>query len=84
MTVMSATVAQKNFYRLMSEVNRGNTPVTILGSQGKNAVLLSEDEWNSIQETLYLSSIPGMVDSIIKAGEEPSSMCSKYVPDEEW
>lgn len=84
MTVMSATVAQKNFYRLMSEVNKGNTPVTILSRQGKNVVLLSEDEWNSIQETLYLSSIPGMVDSIIKAGEEPSPMCSKYIPDEEW
>ena len=83
MTVINAAAAQEDLYRLMLDVNESSTPITIMNDRGKNAVLLSEDDWNAIQETLYLCSIPGMTDRIIKAGLEPSSECAKYDPDEE-
>ena len=47
-------------------------------------VLISEDDWNTIQETLYLNSISGMAESIIEAGKEPIEECATYNPDEEW
>ena len=58
-----------NLNQLISDVNANNIPITITNSKGKNAVLLSEDDWNALQETIYLNSIPGMVDSILE--EEP-------------
>lgn len=65
MTAINATSARKNLYQLIQDVNTNSTPITITNSRGKNAVLLSEDDWNAIQETVYLNSIPGMVDSIL-------------------
>ena len=61
MTAINATSARKNLYQLIQDVNTNSTPITITNSRGKNAVLLSEDDWNAIQETVYLNSIPGMV-----------------------
>ena len=84
MTAVNATTAQKNLYQLISDVNENKRPVTIVNEHGHNAVLLSEDDWNSIQETLYISSIPGMTESIIQAGLETSSECTKYNPAEDW
>ena len=52
--------------------------------RGKNAVLISEEDWNAIEETLYLNSIPGMAESIIEAGNTPIEECTVYDPDEEW
>ena len=84
MTAVNATTAQKNLYQLISDVNENKRPVTIVNEHGRNAVLLSEDDWNYIQETLYISSIPGMTESIIQAGLEPSSERTKYNPVEDW
>ncbi|MBQ3646681.1 MAG: type II toxin-antitoxin system Phd/YefM family antitoxin [Synergistaceae bacterium] len=84
MTATTLTVAQKNLGQLMSDVNDSSTPVIIVNDNGKNAVLISEDDWNSLQETLYLYSIPGMVESIIEARKEPLSECKEYDPNEEW
>ena len=84
MTAVSVITAQKNLYQLISDVNENSTPVTIINEHGRNAVLLSEDDWNNIQETLYISSIPGMTESIIQAGQESSSECTKYNPVEDW
>ena len=39
-------------------------PITIVNNKEKNVVLISEDEWKNIEETLYLSSIPGLVDAV--------------------
>ena len=75
MTTISATKARESLYQLITDVNRNNTPVTITNSRGKNAVLLSEDDWNAIQETLYLMSIPGMTESIIEGGNTPIEEC---------
>ncbi len=82
MNAVNATSARKNLYRLISDVNSNSTPITITNSRGKNAVLLSEDDWNAIQETIYLNSVPGMVNSILK--EEPLEEREIYNPDEEW
>lgn len=55
------------------DVNEYSSPITITNNKGKNAVLLSEQDWNAIQETLYLNSIPGMVDSILSSRQEDAS-----------
>ncbi|MEE3391824.1 MAG: type II toxin-antitoxin system Phd/YefM family antitoxin, partial [Candidatus Cryptobacteroides sp.] len=64
MTAISVTKARQNIYQLLNEVNENSEPVTITNTKGKNGVLISEDDWKAIQETLYLASVPGMVDSI--------------------
>lgn len=56
--------ARKNLFQLVSDVNVGFNPITIVNNKGKNAVLISEDEWKNIGETLYLSSIPELADNI--------------------
>lgn len=58
--------AEKNLRQLINEVIESHKPVVIT-NEGNNAVLLSEEDWSSIQETLYLLAIPGMRESI-KAG----------------
>lgn len=84
MTAISVTKARENIYQILSEVNSNSQPITITNNRGKNAVLISEEDWNAIQETLYLNSIPGMAESIIEAGKEPLEECSIYDSNEEW
>ena len=84
MTAINATSARKHLYQLIQDVNDNSTPVTITNSRGKNAVLLSEDDWNALQETIYLNSIPGMVQSIQQAKEESLADGVPYVEGEEW
>lgn len=69
MTAIRATSARANLYRLIDQVNNDAEPLTITG-QRNNAVLVGEDDWRAIQETLYLTSIPGMTDSINQARAE--------------
>lgn len=84
MTSVNATTARKNLYKLISEVNDSSMPITITNCHGRNAVLLSEDDWNALQETLYLNSFPGLAESIQDADKENLSDCSDYDPDEAW
>ena len=63
MTTITATEARKNIYKLVDKVQESHDPVQITGKRG-NAVLISEDDWHAVQETLYLVSIPGMRESI--------------------
>ena len=72
---ITATAARKDLYNLISSVNENCAPVTITNSRGKSAVLIGEDEWSAIEETLYLNSIPGMAESILAGGEEADSEC---------
>lgn len=65
MSTINITNARKDLYKLVENAKLYNEPTLIVGKRG-NAVLLSEDDWNAIQETLYLSSIPGMAESIIE------------------
>ena len=76
MTTLNATDARKNLYRLMDDVYESHEPVMITGKR-HNAVLLSEEDWSAIQETLYLLSIPGMRKSIKEGMETPIDECSK-------
>ena len=69
MTAVSATSARANLYRLIDQVNAESEPLTITGQRG-NAVLVGEDDWRAIHETLYLASIPGMTESIRQARDE--------------
>ena len=65
MTSVTATEARKRLYALIDEVGESHQAVQITGKRG-NAVLLSEDDWRAIQETLHLISIPGMRESILE------------------
>lgn len=76
MTSISATQARSKLYSLIDEANASHHPIQITGKRG-NAVLLSEDDWRSISETLHLSSIPGMVDSIKKGMKEKVEDCTE-------
>lgn len=64
MTTISATEARKDLYRLVDHVQDTHEPIEISGKRG-NAVLVGEDDWRAIQETLFLVSIPGMRESIL-------------------
>ncbi len=77
MTV-TATKARATLYRLIANVQDGNEPIVITGKQG-NAVLISEDDWRAVEETLYLLSIPGMRDSIRSGMKEPASRGSRHI-----
>jgi antitoxin YefM len=69
MTTITATKARNNLYSLIDEANSSHEPIQITGKRG-NAVLISEDDWRSVRETLHLQSIPGMVQSIQAARAE--------------
>jgi prevent-host-death family protein len=74
--IITVSAARQNLYRLVDQVDEGSGPVVITGKHHK-AVLISEAEWNAYQETMYLSSIPGLVKSIKKAAKEPLSKAVK-------
>ena len=78
MTAISASTARATLYRLIANLQMGESPVLITGKKG-NAVLLSEDEWRSIEATLHLTSIPGMVKSIKKGMKEPVSTMARKI-----
>jgi antitoxin YefM len=63
MTTFSASEARKRFYKLVNEVKETHEPVQIIGRKN-SAILIAEEDWRAIQETLYLISIPGMRKSI--------------------
>ena len=84
MNTINITAARDNFFKLVNDVNESSVPVTIVNNKGKNVVLISEDDWNSINETLYLNSIPGMVESIIESRQEDKSKMTVYDKDTFW
>ena len=80
MTVLKVSEARANLYQLIDETAQSHQPVTITGKR-HNAVLVSEDDWRSVQETLYLVSIPGMRESIIAGLQTPVEECAEEL---EW
>jgi antitoxin YefM len=76
MNIITATQARQSIYQLIEEVELHHHPVHITGKRG-NAVLVGESDWNAIQETLYLSTIPEMRESIIEGLKTPVSECHK-------
>jgi antitoxin YefM len=76
MPTLSATEARTKLYHLIDQTAATHEPVLITGKRG-NAVLLSEDDWRSIQETIYLLNIPGMRDSIREGLATPLDECGE-------
>lgn len=76
MKAISITEARKIIYKLVEQINKTHKPIQITGKKN-NAVLVSEDDWNNIQETLYLTSIPGMRESIVEGMNTPISETSR-------
>jgi len=73
MTSINITKARAKLNQIVSEVNEYSQPITITNNRGKNAVLIGEEDWKAIQETLYLNSIPGLSQSILASKEEEIS-----------
>ena len=82
MSAINITNARKELYNLVEDVNRYSEPTLIVSKKG-NAVLVSESDWNAIQETIYLNSVPGMVETIREGMATPIEDC---IPEEdvEW
>jgi antitoxin YefM len=69
MMTLNVTEARANLYKLIDDTTVSHEPVVITGKRG-NAVLLAEDDWNAINETLHLLSVPGMRESILEGMQE--------------
>jgi prevent-host-death family protein len=76
MTILNATEARSRLYSLIDEAASTHKPILITGKRG-NAVLVAEEDWNAISETLYLLSVPGMRESIREGLEQDITECSK-------
>ncbi len=76
MSTLTATEARKRLYTLVDDVAESHDPIQIVGKRN-SAVLVSEEDWRAIQETLYLSSIPKMRESIRKGLKTPVEECEE-------
>ena len=76
MATLSASKARTNLYRLIDDAASTHEAILITGKRA-NAVLVSEDDWKAIQETIYLLSVPGMRESIRQGLKTPIKKCSK-------
>ena len=74
MTTLNITSVRKDLYNLVENVSKFHEPTLIVSKKG-NAVLISEEDWSAIQETLYLDSIPGMTKSILEGANTPLDEC---------
>ncbi len=78
MSVLTASDARSNLYRLIDQANESHEPIIISGKRN-NAVLIAEDDWKALQETLFLVSIPGMKESILSGMAEPLEKSQKMI-----
>ncbi|MFQ5456134.1 MAG: type II toxin-antitoxin system Phd/YefM family antitoxin [Nitrospirota bacterium] len=76
MSIFSASQARANLYKLIDEAAESHEPVLITGKRN-NAILISEEDWKAIKETVFLNSIPGMSESIIEGMNSPVDECSE-------
>jgi antitoxin YefM len=76
MSTITATEARKKLYTLVDDVSESHDPIQIVGKRN-SAVLVSEEDWRAIQETLYLSSIPEMRESIREGLKTPVEECEE-------
>lgn len=83
MKQLSAQQAREQLYELINEVTQQHQPIYISSDHHNDLVLLSREDWEAIQETLYLNQIPGMVESIEEASKEAIDECIP-VEDLEW
>jgi antitoxin YefM len=76
MTTFNATEARAQLYKLIDEAAESHRPIVIKGKRA-NAVLVSEEDWNAIAETLTLLAVPGMRESIREGMQTPPSECAE-------
>jgi len=76
MHTLTASEARANLYRLLDQTSESHQPITISGKRN-SAVLVSSEDWESIQETLYLLTVPDMRESIQTGMEESVDSCTK-------
>ena len=80
MPTLTATEARSKLYRLIDETASSHEPIVITGKRG-SAVLISEDDWRAIQETLFLLNVPKMRESIQQGIATPLEECAEEI---EW
>jgi antitoxin YefM len=78
MKTITATSARSDLYRIIDSAQSSHEPVQITGKRG-NAVLVAEDDWLALQETVYLLGIPGMRDSIVVGMAEDINDCAEEI-----
>jgi len=76
MTTLTASEARTKLYKLLDKVAESHEPIQITGKRN-DAILISEEDWRAIKETLHLLSIPGMRESIRKGLKTPVKKCVK-------
>lgn len=81
MTIYTSTQARAKLFNLIDETNQTHEPIYIKGKRS-DAVILSKEDYESMQESLYLHSIPGLVEKILEASKEPVEMCISH--EEAW
>jgi prevent-host-death family protein len=74
--IYSSSKARENFYRLIDEVSDSHRPYVITGRRN-NVIMISEEDYRAMEETLYLLSVPGMRESLLSASAEPIEDCLK-------
>ena len=78
--IIPVSQARANIYTLMDQTSQTHEPIVITGKRN-NVVMIAQEDWNAIEETLYLNSVPGMTASIQEAMNAPDSEFSEHV---EW
>jgi len=78
--VMTVSQARTNIYKIMDETADTHQPIMITGKRN-NVVMISEEDWNAIEETLYLNNIPNMTASIQEMMKAPNNEFSENI---EW
>ena len=74
MEILTTSQARAKLFKLVDYATNSHVPVYIVGKKNK-AVLISEDDYRALTETLHLTSIPGMKESILAASKEPLEAC---------
>ncbi len=74
MTILNSTTARNNFFQVMDEALDSHEPIVVTTKRG-NVVILSEEDYRAIQETLYLTGIPGMREKLLAGKDTPLEEC---------
>ena len=80
MKTVRVSEARADLYRLIDEAALSHEPIKIAGKRG-NVIIIGEDDWRAVEETLYLLSVPGMRESIVKGMQTPVENCAESI---EW
>ena len=77
MTIYTSTQARAKLFHLIDETNQTHEPIYIKGKRN-DAVIISKEDYEGLQESLYIYSVPGLVESILEASKEPLEECVEW------